>query len=90
MCLEMHAILKTFMGRSHKEFDLLGYHFTLQGLSPNLQTQEKGIEKAKHPPLAQGGIQSLQLLLYPVVRGLASETRADSAPTSVTRRGARL
>lgn len=29
------------MGRAQKGFDLLGYHITPKGLTPNKQTQEK-------------------------------------------------
>ncbi|HBW24155.1 MAG TPA: hypothetical protein DEF13_00675 [Holosporales bacterium] len=75
MRLEMFQILKslcfglrrekTFVGRSEKGFDLLGYHVTLKGLSPNTLTQEKAFECAKRR-YAQGGIKSLRL--YPRVK----------------------
>ena len=32
---------KTFIGRAHKGFDLLGYHMTCEGLSPNRLTRKK-------------------------------------------------
>jgi RNA-directed DNA polymerase len=58
---ELRLILrpeKTFVGRSQKGFDLLGYHITLQGLSPSQKTQEKALENAKQR-YAQGGQKSL-------------------------------
>ena len=54
---ELRLILrpeKTFVGRSQKGFDLLGYHITLQGLSPSSKTQEKALEIATQR-YAQGG-----------------------------------
>lgn len=72
MRLEMFQILeelrlglryeKTFVGRGHRGFDLLGYHITQKTLSPSKQTQEKAIEKAKRR-YAQGGPKSLQMYL---------------------------
>ena len=53
---------KTYLGRSHKGFDLLGYHISPDGLSPSLQTQEKAIVKAKRR-YAQGGGKSLHSYL---------------------------
>jgi len=50
---------KTFMGRSHKGFDLLGYHITMEGLSPSHKTQKKALENAKRR-YAQGGHKPLQ------------------------------
>jgi hypothetical protein len=32
---------KTFVGRSQKVFDLLGYHVPLKSFSPSQKTQEK-------------------------------------------------
>lgn len=50
---------KTFVGRSQKGFDLLGYHITPKGLSPSQKTQGKALENAKQRH-AQGGHKSLQ------------------------------
>ena len=50
---------KTFVGRSHKGFDLLGYHITPQGLTPNQTTQKKAFEEGKRR-YAQGDKKSLQ------------------------------
>ena len=50
---------KTFVGRSHKGFDLLGYHITRQGLTPNQTTQKKAFEEGKRR-YAQGGTKPLQ------------------------------
>jgi RNA-directed DNA polymerase len=50
---------KTFVGRSNKGFDLLGYHITPQGLTPNQTTQEKAFEEGKRR-YAQGGTKPLQ------------------------------
>jgi len=70
---EMHQILdelrltlrpeKTFVGRNHKGFDLLGYHITPNGFSPTQKTQEKALEKAKRR-YAQGDRKSLHLYLH--------------------------
>jgi hypothetical protein len=70
---DMHQILdelrltlkpeKMFVGRNHKGFDLLGYHITPNGFSPNQKTQEKALEKAKRR-YAQGDRKSLQLYLH--------------------------
>lgn len=49
---------KTFVGRSQKDFDLLGYTISPQGLSPSQKTQEKALETAKRR-YAQGGQKSL-------------------------------
>jgi hypothetical protein len=49
---------KTFVGRSCKDFDLLGYHITPQSFSPSQKTQEKALENAKQR-YAQGGQKSL-------------------------------
>jgi RNA-directed DNA polymerase len=38
---------KTFVGRNHKGFDLLGYHIAPEGLSPSQKAQEKALETAK-------------------------------------------
>jgi hypothetical protein len=54
---------KTFIGRIHKGFDLLGYHISTQSLTPNQTTQKKAIEQAKRR-YAQGGEASLQGYLY--------------------------
>jgi len=54
---------KTFIGRSQKGFDLLGYHITLQGLSPNQKTQKKALENAKRR-YAQGVLRSLREYLH--------------------------
>ncbi len=53
---------KTFVGRSHKGFDFLGYHITPKGFSPSQKTQEKALENAKQR-YAQGGNKSLQTYL---------------------------
>ena len=53
---------KTYSGRSHKGFNLLGYHITPDGLNPSHQTQEKAIVKEKLC-YAQGGGKSLQSYL---------------------------
>lgn len=50
---------KTFVGRSQKGFDLLGYHITPQDISPSQQTQERAFYKARQR-YAQGGKKSLQ------------------------------
>ena len=65
---EMHVILtnlrlslrpeKTFVGRSQKGFDLLGYHITPYAFSPSQKTQEKALENAKRR-YAQGGNSAL-------------------------------
>lgn len=62
---ELRLILrpeKTFVGRSQKGFDLLGYHITLQGLSPSQKTQEKALEIATQR-YAQGGLKPLMTYL---------------------------
>ena len=45
---------KTFMGRCEKGFDFLGYHITLEGLTPNPQAQKRALDKALRR-YAQGG-----------------------------------
>ncbi len=45
LCLGL-GLEKTFVGISHKNFDLLGYPITLKGLSPSTLTQEKPAQKA--------------------------------------------
>ena len=52
----------TFMGRCEKGFDFLGYHITLEGLTPNPQAQERALDKALRR-YAQGGLGSLQRYL---------------------------
>ena len=49
---------KTFVGKSQKGFDLLGYHITPKNFSPSQKTQEKALENAKRR-YAQGGKKSL-------------------------------
>lgn len=53
---------KTFMGRSQRGFDLLGYTITLRGFLPSQKTQGRAIEVAKRR-YAQGGHRSLQMYL---------------------------
>jgi len=49
---------KTFVGRSQKGFDLLGYHITPKGFSLSQKAQEKALENAKQR-YAQGGLKPL-------------------------------
>ena len=46
LCLSLRPE-KTFVGRSDKGFDLLGYHITPHHFSSNQKTQEKTLENAK-------------------------------------------
>ncbi len=55
---ELHTWMKPGI-RSQKGFDLLGYHITPQGFSPNQKTQEKAFKNAKRR-YAQGDMKSLQ------------------------------
>jgi hypothetical protein len=53
---------KTFVGKSQKGFDLLGYHVTPNGFSLSQKTQEKALEIATQR-YAQGGAKPLMTYL---------------------------